>query len=230
MSFVKPPITSRGSVHIESADAHKAPLTAPNYLSTDHDREVAANALRLTQRIVRAPALAQYGPEDILPGIQFQRQEKLVEVAGNVRTTIFHSIGTCCMGTDKDPGAVVDSRLRVIGVRGLRVVNALVMPTITSGNTNSPTLMIAERASEMIREDRRRVDVQEVIATAAALTEKDFDRIFSVEAAPGRIPKASDYPWTGGNKRTECRVRFASSLEPSEASDCEEKKTSNFAR
>jgi choline dehydrogenase len=160
--------TSRGSVHIESADAHKAPLIAPNYLSTDHDKAVAANALRLTRSIVKAPALAQYKPEEILPGIQYQTQEELIEAAGKVGTTIFHPVGTCRMGTDNDPAAVVDSRLRVIGVRGLRVVDASVMPNITSGNTNSPTLMIAERASEMIREDRRNIDVQEVIATALA--------------------------------------------------------------
>ncbi|MDR5794403.1 GMC family oxidoreductase N-terminal domain-containing protein [Caballeronia sp. LZ008] len=160
--------TSRGSVHIESPHAHAAPLIAPNYLSTDRDREVAANALRLTRRIAGAPALARYAPEEILPGIQFQTQEELVEAAGKVGTTIFHPVGTCRMGTDNDPGAVVDSRLRVIGVRGLRVVDASVMPTITSGNTNSPTLMIAERASDMIREDRRSVEAQEVIATALA--------------------------------------------------------------
>ncbi len=160
--------TSRGSVHIESPHAHAAPLIAPNYLSTDRDREVAANALRLTRRIAGAPALARYAPEEILPGIQFQTQEELVEAAGKVGTTIFHPVGTCRMGTDNDPGAVVDSRLRVIGVRGLRVVDASVMPTITSGNTNSPTLMIAERASDMIREDRRSIEAQEVIATALA--------------------------------------------------------------
>ncbi|MDR5821379.1 GMC family oxidoreductase N-terminal domain-containing protein [Caballeronia sp. LZ043] len=160
--------TSRGSVHIESPDAHAAPLIAPNYLSTDRDREVAANALRLTRRIAAAPALAQYAPQEILPGIQFQTQEELVEAAGQVGTTIFHPVGTCRMGTDNDPAAVVDSRLRVIGVRGLRVVDASVMPTITSGNTNSPTLMIAERASEMIREDRRGLATEEAIATAFA--------------------------------------------------------------
>jgi choline dehydrogenase len=160
--------TSRGSVHITSPDAHAAPSIAPNYLSTDHDREVAANALRLTRRIASAPALARYRPEEILPGIQFQTQAELVEAAGKVGTTIFHPVGTCRMGTDNDPGAVVDSRLRVIGVRGLRVVDASVMPVITSGNTNSPTLMIAERASDMIREDRRGIETQEAIATALA--------------------------------------------------------------
>jgi choline dehydrogenase len=160
--------TSRGSVHIASPDAHAAPLIAPNYLSTERDREVAANALRLTRRIAAAPALARYAPQEILPGIAFQTDEELAQAAGNIGTTIFHPVGTCRMGTDNDPGAVVDSRLRVIGLRGLRIVDASIMPTITSGNTNSPTLMIAERASEMIRADRRNVEVQEAIATALA--------------------------------------------------------------
>jgi choline dehydrogenase len=147
--------TSRGSIHIASADASAAPLIAPNYLSTDYDRHVAANALRLTRRIAAAPALARYRPQEILPGIQYQTEEELQQAAGAVGTTIFHPVGTCRMGTTDDPAAVVDNRLRVIGVDGLRVVDASVMPTITSGNTNSPTLMIAERASDMIREDRR---------------------------------------------------------------------------
>ncbi|MGF6780497.1 choline dehydrogenase [Paraburkholderia sp. GAS334] len=147
--------TSRGSIHIESNDPHAPPLIAPNYLSTDYDRRVAANAMRLTRRIAAAPALARYRPEEILPGIQFQTEEELQQAAGNVGTTIFHPVGTCRMGTADDPAAVVDNRLRVIGVDGLRVVDASVMPTITSGNTNSPTLMIAERASDMIRADRR---------------------------------------------------------------------------
>ena len=147
--------TSRGSIHIESADASAPPLIAPNYLSTDYDRHVAANALRLTRRIAAAPALARYRPQEILPGIQYQTEEELQQAAGAVGTTIFHPVGTCRMGTTDDPGAVVDNRLRVIGVDGLRVVDASVMPNITSGNTNSPTLMIAERASDMIREDRR---------------------------------------------------------------------------
>ncbi len=147
--------TSRGSVHIQSSDAHLPPLIAPNYLSTDRDREVAVNAMRLTRRIVAQPALAKYSPEEILPGPAFRTDKELAVAAGKVGTTIFHPVGTCRMGTDNDPAAVVDSRLRVIGVEGLRVVDASVMPTITSGNTNSPTLMIAERASEMIRADRK---------------------------------------------------------------------------
>ena len=147
--------TSRGSIHIESPDPLAAPMIAPNYLSTDYDRHIAANALRLTRRIVQAPALARYVPEEILPGPQYQTEEELVRAAGEVGTTIFHPVGTCRMGTADDPGTVVDTRLRVLGVAGLRVVDASVMPTITSGNTNSPTLMIAERASDMIRADRR---------------------------------------------------------------------------
>ncbi|MCO4875834.1 choline dehydrogenase [Paraburkholderia caribensis] len=160
--------TSRGSVHIESRDPHVAPLIAPNYLSTDYDRHVAANALRLTRRIAAAPALKPYRPEEILPGIQFQTEEELQIAAGQVGTTIFHPVGTCRMGTSNDPGAVVDSRLRVIGVEGLRVVDASVMPTITSGNTNSPTLMIAERASDMIRADRRARRDSQTIETHTA--------------------------------------------------------------
>jgi choline dehydrogenase len=147
--------TSRGSIHIASADPFAAPAIAPNYLSTDYDRHVAANALRLTRRIVQASALARYFPEEILPGPQYQTEEELARAAGDIGTTIFHPVGTCRMGTSNDPGAVVDTRLRVLGVAGLRVVDASVMPTITSGNTNSPTLMIAERASDMIRADRR---------------------------------------------------------------------------
>lgn len=147
--------TSRGSVHIASPDAAAAPAIAPNYLSTDYDRHVAANALRLTRRIAAAPALAPYRPHEILPGLAYQTEEELQDAAGNVGTTIFHPGGTCRMGTADDPGAVVDHRLRVRGVEGLRVVDASVMPVITSGNTNSPTLMIAERASDMLRADRR---------------------------------------------------------------------------
>jgi choline dehydrogenase len=143
--------TSRGTIHIESPDASRPPLIAPNYLSTEYDRHVAANALRFTRRIVASPALAKYRPDEILPGTQYQSDEELAVAAGNIGTTIFHPVGTCKMGTRTDPLAVVDSELRVIGVRGLRVVDASVMPTITSGNTNSPTLMIAERAAELIR-------------------------------------------------------------------------------
>jgi len=147
--------TSRGSIHAVSADPSQAPAIAPNYLSTDHDLRVAANSIRLTRRIAASGALARYQPHEILPGLAFQTEEQLREAAGNVGTTIFHPVGTCRMGRADDPDAVVDARLRVRGVEGLRVVDASVMPTITSGNTNSPTLMIAERAAEMLRADRR---------------------------------------------------------------------------
>ncbi|MEA3122704.1 MAG: choline dehydrogenase [Paraburkholderia sp.] len=147
--------TSRGSIHIESPDPYAPPRIAPNYLSTDYDRHVAVNALRLTRRIVASPALARYVSQEILPGSEFQTEEALLKAAGSIGTTIFHPVGTCRMGTIDDSLAVVDARLRVIGIEGLRVVDASVMPTITSGNTNSPTLMIAERASDMIRADRR---------------------------------------------------------------------------
>jgi choline dehydrogenase len=166
--------TSRGSVHVGSADFRQAPVIAPNYLATDEDRKVAADSIRLTRRIVSSPALAPYQPEEWLPGPAFQTDEQLAEAAGNIGTTIFHPVGTCKMGRADDPMAVVDHRLRVLGIDGLRVVDASVMPLITSGNTNSPTIMIAERASDMIREDRRQglaaaeVLVQPVPAAAAA--------------------------------------------------------------
>ncbi|MEX3923833.1 GMC family oxidoreductase [Paraburkholderia sp. BR10936] len=147
--------TSRGSIHAVSADPSQPPAIAPNYLSTDRDLRVAANAIRLTRRIAASGALARYQPHEILPGLAFQTEEQLREAAANVGTTIFHPVGTCRMGRADDPDAVVDARLRVRGVEGLRVVDASVMPTITSGNTNSPTLMIAERAAEMLRADRR---------------------------------------------------------------------------
>ena len=147
--------TSRGSVHIDSPDFRQAPVIAPNSLSTDEDRKVAADSLRLTRRIVAAPALAPYRPQEWLPGPHVEDDESLARAAGDIGTTIFHPVGTCRMGKPDDPQAVVDQRLRVIGVQGLRVVDASVMPLITSGNTNSPTIMIAERASDMIREDWR---------------------------------------------------------------------------
>jgi choline dehydrogenase len=146
--------SSRGTVHIDSPDSSKPPVIAPNYLSTDHDRHTAANALRLTRRIAASPALARYQPEEILPGIEFQSEEELQKAAGNIGTTIFHPVGTCRMGLVADQNSVVDSRLRLIGVSGIRIADASIMPSITSGNTNSPTLMIGERASEFILRDR----------------------------------------------------------------------------
>jgi choline dehydrogenase len=149
--------TSRGSVRIKSRDPLAAPAIRPNYLSTDIDRMIAAASLKLTRGIVCRPALANYQPEEFLPGPRFQSDEELARAAGDIGTTIFHPVGTCKMGPDSDPDVVVDPRLRVRGIERLRVVDASIMPTITSGNTNSPTLMIAERGSDMIREDRKRL-------------------------------------------------------------------------
>ena len=142
--------TSRGCVTIKTPDAKDAPSIAPRYLGTDEDRLVAANSLRLTRRIVAQPALAKYQPKELKPGAQFETDAELWKLAGDIGTTIFHPVGTAKMGPAADPMAVVDARLRVHGVKGLRVVDASVMPTITSGNTNSPTLMIAERAAGWI--------------------------------------------------------------------------------
>ena len=143
--------TSRGTVHIKSPSFEDAPAIAPNYLSTDADKKVAADSLRVTRRIVSQSALAKYQPEEFTPGVQFQTDEDLARLAGDIATTIFHPVGTTKMGSADDAMAVVDSHLRVRGIRGLRVVDAGVMPLITSGNTNSPTLMIAEKAAEWIQ-------------------------------------------------------------------------------
>ncbi|MBV5299453.1 MAG: GMC family oxidoreductase N-terminal domain-containing protein [Rhodoferax sp.] len=149
--------SSRGSVQISSPDFRVAPVIAPNYLSTEADRQVAADSLRLTRTIVGQPALAQYQPQEFKPGVQFQSDAELARLAGDIATTIFHPVGTTKMGRMDDPLAVVDARLRVRGpgglVVGLRVVDAGVMPVITSGNTNSPVLMIAEKAARWIIAD-----------------------------------------------------------------------------
>ena len=144
---------SRGRVRIVSPDPFAAPSIKPNYLSTEADRRVAAAAIRLTRRIAAAPALARFEPREFKPGEAFQSDDELVKAAGDIGTTIFHPVGTAKMGDDAL--AVVDARLRVRGIEALRVVDASVMPTITSGNTAAPTMMIAEKAAEMIREDRR---------------------------------------------------------------------------
>jgi choline dehydrogenase len=147
--------TSRGTVHIKSPRFEDAPGISPNYLSTPEDRQVAADSLRVTRKIVSQSALAKYQPEEFRPGVQFQTDEELARLAGDIATTIFHPVGTTKMGrtegAQSDPMAVVDSHLRVRGISGLRVVDAGVMPLITSGNTNSPTLMIAEKAAQWIQ-------------------------------------------------------------------------------
>lgn len=152
--------TSRGTVAIKSADFRAAPAIAPNYLSTDADRQVAADSLRMTRRIVAQSALAPYQPEEYKPGPQYQSDEDLARLAGDIATTIFHPVGTTRMGRADDPQAVLDAQMRVRDgrgglVAGLRVVDAGAMPTITSGNTNSPTLMMAEMAAQWIRGTRR---------------------------------------------------------------------------
>ena len=142
--------TSRGSVRIRSAKATDAPAIAPHYLSTDEDRLIAAASLRQVREIAAKPAMAKYQPAEWKPGVQFQSDEELARLAGDIATTIFHPVGTVRMGREQDPMAVLDSRLQVRGVTGLRVVDASVMPSITSGNTNAPTLMIAEKAARWI--------------------------------------------------------------------------------
>jgi choline dehydrogenase len=142
--------TSRGHVRIKSTDPHAAPEIRLNYLSTPEDRRVAAASMRFTRRIMAARALAKYAPEEWRPGPSAQDDEALVKAAGDLGTTIFHPVGTCRMGNDA--GAVVDDRLRVHGIQGLRVIDASVMPRITSGNTNAPAYMIAERGAEFVLE------------------------------------------------------------------------------
>ena len=149
--------TSRGELKLKSADPAAAPAIKPNYLATPEDRRVAADSIRVTRRIVAQPALAQYRPEEYLPGAQVRDDDEaaLEHAAGDIGTTIFHPVGTVRMGRDDDVRAVVDARLRVIGAEGLRVIDASVMPSITSGNTNSPTMMIAEKGAAMVLEDSR---------------------------------------------------------------------------
>ncbi len=146
--------TSRGAVTIRSPRFEDAPAIAPNYLSTPEDRQIAANSVRVTRNIVAHPALQKFHPEEFKPGMQFQTDEELAKLAGDIATTIFHPVGTTRMGRADDAMAVVDARLKVRGIQGLRVVDAGVMPTITSGNTNSPTLMIAEKAARWIVADQ----------------------------------------------------------------------------
>jgi choline dehydrogenase-like flavoprotein len=145
--------TSRGWVRITAPDPEAHPEIRPNYLATEDDRQVAADAIRVTRRIVSMPALARYRPDEFRPGAEIDGDEQLARAAGDIGTTIFHPVGTCRMGSDET--AVVDPRLKVRGLEGLRVADASIMPTITSGNTNAPTLMIGEKAASMILEDAR---------------------------------------------------------------------------
>jgi choline dehydrogenase-like flavoprotein len=149
--------TSRGSLTLKSKDPAQAPAISPNYLATPEDQRVAADSIRVTREIVAQPALQKYSPIEYLPGAQVRSDDEagLVKAAGDIGTTIFHPVGTARMGRDDDERAVVDARLRVIGIDRLRVVDASVMPSITSGNTNSPTMMIAEKGAAMILEDQK---------------------------------------------------------------------------
>jgi choline dehydrogenase len=149
--------TSRGHVRLKSSDPRAAPAILLNYLSAPEDQRIAVQSIRLARRIVTGTeAMKPYAPEEFLPGPSVQTDAELVHSAGNIGTTIFHPVGTCRMGAGSDPDAVVDTRLRVRGVARLRVIDASIMPTITSGNTASPTVMIAERGATMVLEDRKR--------------------------------------------------------------------------
>ena len=149
--------TSRGEVRLRSAKPDEAPSIAPHYLSTDEDRQVAADAIRVTRRLMKQDALKAYRPDEYLPGPSVgDDAQSLATAAGDIGTTIFHPVGTAKMGLPSDPLAVVDERLRVFGIEGLRVIDASVMPTITSGNTNTPTAMIAHKGAEMIIADSRK--------------------------------------------------------------------------
>jgi choline dehydrogenase-like flavoprotein len=147
--------TSRGTLRLRSREPTDPPVIKPNYLSTDEDRRIAASAIRLTRRIAAQPALARFHPEEYLPGaaVRDDDEASLVKAAGNIGTTIFHPVGTAKMGLPSDPMTVVDDHLRVAGIERLRVIDASVMPTITSGNTNAPTMMIAEKGAALLRED-----------------------------------------------------------------------------
>ncbi|MBX5195143.1 choline dehydrogenase [Rhizobium sp. NZLR10] len=148
--------SSRGSVQVRSNRRGEAAAIAPNYLSTDEDRRIAADSIRQIRSIVSQPALARYQPVEWKPGVEFQSDGDLAKLAGDIANTIFHPVGTARMGRDDDNMAVVDSRLRVRGIDGLRVVDASVMPTITSGNTSAPTMMIAEKAAGWIISDAQK--------------------------------------------------------------------------
>jgi choline dehydrogenase-like flavoprotein len=149
---------SRGYVRLRSADPADKPVIQPNYLAAEEGRRVAADSIRVARAIVAQPALQKFKPVETLPGEQVRSDDDaaLAKAAGDVGTTIFHPVGTAKMGLTNDPNAVVDARLRVLGIEGLRVIDASVMPTITSGNTNSPTMMIAEKGAAMVLADQRR--------------------------------------------------------------------------
>ena len=147
--------SSRGTITLASADPRDPPRIAPHYLSTDEDRRVAVDGLKLARTIAAQASLARFHPEEYLPGPDVRTDADLLDAAGRLGTTIFHPVGTAAMGAASDPRAVLDERLRVRGIDGLRVIDASAMPRITSGNTNSPTLMIAEKGAAMMLADGR---------------------------------------------------------------------------
>jgi choline dehydrogenase-like flavoprotein len=149
--------TSTGYLRLQSADPAAAPIIAPNYLSTDDDKHVMVESIRTVRRIAAQPALQRYQPTEVLPGHpEIDDDATLLKMAADMATTVFHPCGTAKMGLPSDRRAVVDERLRVIGLDGLRIVDASIMPAVTSGNTAAPTMMIAEKGAQMIREDGRR--------------------------------------------------------------------------
>jgi choline dehydrogenase-like flavoprotein len=150
--------TSRGTLRLKSRNPAEGLSIRPNYLATDEDKKVAADSIRVARGIAREPSLMQYSPEEILPGPQVRDDDEalLIRAAGDIGTTIFHPVGTAKMGLPSDPMAVVDERLRFMGLQNLRVIDASIMPVITSGNTNSPTVMIAEKGAAMVLEDARK--------------------------------------------------------------------------
>jgi choline dehydrogenase-like flavoprotein len=150
--------TSRGTLRLKSKNPAEGLSIRPNYLATDEDKKVAADSIRVARGIAREPSLMQYSPEEILPGPQVRDDDEalLIRAAGDIGTTIFHPVGTAKMGLPSDPMAVVDERLRFMGLQNLRVIDASIMPVITSGNTNSPTVMIAEKGAAMVLEDAKK--------------------------------------------------------------------------
>jgi choline dehydrogenase len=143
---------SRGTVHVTTRDFSTAPEIRPNYLSTLGDRLLAANSIRHARRLMATQAISRFRPQEVLPGKEFQNDDELIARAGDIATTIFHPVGTCRMGVD--PMSVVNTELRVHGLEKIRVVDASIMPTIVSGNTNSPVIMIAEKAADMALKTR----------------------------------------------------------------------------
>jgi choline dehydrogenase len=143
---------SKGSIHVSSTDASRPPAIRFNFLSDQIDRDCIVGAMRLVRRVVEAPVLGWLEAEEFGPGRQAQADDELLDYVTRTAETAYHPVGTCKMGTDSDPMAVVDDRLRVRGIEGLRVADASIMPTLTSGNTNAPSIMIGEKCSTMVLE------------------------------------------------------------------------------